>query len=111
MKDMRRSLRRYGGETILSNSTLKVLALIMMGHKAGRPPSIKEMVERCGWHSPQAVQKHIAKLKKCGLVAFEPMKKRTIVPTCRFIPADLLALGALGDKLEKPDSIDALDSL
>lgn len=76
------SSRRYIGRT-----RLRLLAMIL--DQPGNPPSHKEMQDAVGY-SPHAVQRHMNILRRDGLVSWEPGKSRTLVPTCRFIPADNL---------------------
>ncbi len=73
----------------LPPSCLKVLGAIL---SADRPLSYRELAARCGVKSACGpwLRDCVLRLEEAGLVRREARKARTLVPSCRFIPAERL---------------------
>ena len=70
--------KRPQGETMLL-----VLQAVM---RPGLRPSMLEIAKEIGCQQYNVLM-HLRKLRSMGLVEWEPQAKRTLRPTCRFIPA------------------------
>lgn len=66
-------------DTILGPTAMRVLALVA---RPGRPPSIAEVARACGVRV-HAVQRHLDRLRRLGLVTWEVGRVRTVRPLCR----------------------------
>lgn len=68
----------------LGPATLRVLARVLAGQRL-----LRDIARDLGV-SPPAVIQPLKKLRDAGLVAQEPRRHATIVPLCRFVPANEL---------------------
>lgn len=55
-----------------------------------RCTTVREIILKLGYDSPNIITLPLAKLRKAGLIASEPRKARTIRPLVRYIPAEKL---------------------
>jgi DNA-binding MarR family transcriptional regulator len=68
----------------LGPATLRVLARVLSGQRL-----LRGLARDLGV-SPPAVIQSLKKLRDAGLVSQEPRRHATIVPLCRFVPANEL---------------------
>lgn len=82
-------MKRPLTERTIPPSHLRVLAAIMEGHATGRVLTFRQILSHLGLspNSVNVVARAINRLATAGLVTWEPGKKRTLRPTCRFEPA------------------------
>lgn len=84
-------------EDLLSGTALRVLEIIMRRDREGKPPpSFDELAAGAGI-STILVHYLVHRLARAGLVTFVPGLRRTVRPSCRFIPADRLGAGISGE--------------
>jgi SOS-response transcriptional repressor LexA len=70
----------------MTHNSLTILEAVIAGKRKGVPPSFLDLQKATGI-SLNGVAYQIKMLAKLGLVAYEPGKRRTLRPTCMFIPA------------------------
>ena len=74
----------------LGKTATRVLFLVLNGHDRGLPYSIKEIAEVLSNKYHGWAYVCIKRLRRLGLVSVSGSRSRTIVPLCRFIPAEEL---------------------
>ncbi len=79
-----RCFRRVPKRDVLPPSCLRVFAAVLALADAGKTPTtVADVAKRLGFRSPNAVWPILRRLRKCGLIAFEDGKGRTIRPLYR----------------------------
>lgn len=68
----------------LEGDALIILELIV--RSGSKRPSYDDMGDAIGCRTPGRITRIVRMLKERGLVTWETNKKRTLMPTCRFIP-------------------------
>lgn len=66
----------------LGPNALKILGLIMSA-KPGKRCTVREICQEMNM-SINGARWHLHRLKDLGLITWEPMSARTILPTCQF---------------------------
>ena len=82
----------------LGKTATRVLFLVLNGKDRGHPYSIKEIAQMLGNKNHNWAYDCIRRLRRLGLVSESGVldsgaRSRTIVPLCRFIPAEELLHG------------------
>ena len=77
--------------TVVHHSSLRVLAVIHEAYRRGQVLTVRDVCRRLGWTSPNAAARHLRRLRRLGLVRWEDLHARTLVPTCEFVPAGRLS--------------------
>ncbi len=85
-------------DKLLNNNALSILNCAWHGRNRRQPMNWREIMKVCGFSSNNALTCHLKRLKKLGLVDWaEDKTARTLMPRCRFIPADQLGLASVRD--------------
>lgn len=73
----------------VGSAQMRVLGLVLDGQRRGLPPTLREIAGRMGCGLTN-VALRVDQLALKGLVGWEDNQRRTLRPTCRFIPAEQL---------------------
>ena len=69
----------------LNATALTIIGLVFAGAQTGQPPSVRELMDATGIRSTNAIQGHLWRLRKLGLIDFTPARARTVRPKCRWL--------------------------
>ncbi len=73
----------------LSPSALRVLLIVIRRHAAGESLHLRDLAQEAGVNL-FAIQGHLARLRRRGLVSWEDRKYGTLRPRVRFVPVSAL---------------------
>ena len=72
--------------TRIGNTRLRILGMIL---SARLPPTVRELAQATGTNNNN-VHTHLVALKRDGWIQWDTGSCRTLVPRCRYIPAENL---------------------